>query len=102
MNYWRQTPAMNGIPGDALYPSDRRLVQALNAESGDVIKGRATMLESMVWRTGVRAEGLTASPTPESTPFPRLGCIETKADDARGTNSSRQLTTPVWAPETLH
>ncbi len=93
---------MNGIPGDALYPSDRRLVQTLDAESGDVIKGRATMLESMVWRGGVRAERLTASPTPESTPFPRLGCIETKADDAPGTGFSRQLTAPIWARETLH
>ena len=93
---------MNGIPGDSHYPGYRGLVQALDAERGDLIEGRATMLESMVWRSGVRAERLTASPTPESTPFPRLGCIETKADDAPGTNCSRQLTTPVWAPETLH
>jgi hypothetical protein len=93
---------MNGISGDSLYPSYRGLVQALDAERGDLIEGRATMLESMVWRSGVRAERLTASPTPESTPFPRLGCIETKADDAPGTNFSGQLTTPVWAPETLH
>jgi len=93
---------MNGIPGDSLYPSYGGLVQALDAERGDLIEGRATMLESMVWRSGVRAERLTASPTPESTPFPRLGYVEAEADDAPGTNFSRQLTTPVWAPETLH
>ena len=93
---------MNGIPGDSLYPGYRGLVQALDAERGDLIEGRATMLKSMVWRCGVRAERLTASPTPESTPFPGLGRIETKADDAPGTNFSQQLTIPVWAPETLH
>ena len=93
---------MNGIPSDSLYPSNRRLVQALDAERGDLIEGRATMLESTVWRSRVRAKRLTASPTPEATPFPRLGCIEAKADDAPGTNFSRPLTAPVWAPETLH
>jgi hypothetical protein len=93
---------MNGIAGDSLYPSYRGLVQAFGAERGDLIEGCATMSESTVWRSSVRAERLTASPTLESTPFPRLGCIETKADDARGTKFSRQLTTPVWASETLH
>jgi len=79
---------MNGIPGDSLYPSYGGLVQALDAERGDIIEGRATMLESMVWRSGVRAERLTASPTPESTPFPRLGYVEAEADDASGTGFS--------------
>ena len=93
---------MNGIPGDSLYPSYGGLVQALDAERGDLIEGRATILESMVWRSGVRVEGLTASPTPESTPFPRLGYVGAEADDAPGTGYSRQLTTPVWALEDLH
>jgi hypothetical protein len=35
-------PAMDGIPGDLLYPSNRGLVQALDAEGGDLIEGRAT------------------------------------------------------------
>jgi hypothetical protein len=30
-------PAMNGIPSDSLYPSYSRFVQALDAESGDLI-----------------------------------------------------------------
>jgi hypothetical protein len=51
-------PSSDGIPGDLLYPCDRRFVQALDAESGDFVEGRATMLESMVWGTGVRAECL--------------------------------------------
>jgi hypothetical protein len=65
-------PAMDGIPGDALCPSDRRLVQALSAKSCDFIKGRATVLESMAMRADVGAKRLPASPTLESTPFPRL------------------------------
>jgi hypothetical protein len=63
-------PAMNGIPGDLLYPSNRGLVQALDAEGGDLIEGRATMLESMVWRTGVRAECLPTTSAPVSTALP--------------------------------
>ena len=72
----RQEPAAlwsqlwNGIPGDLLYPSNRGLVQALDAEGGDLIEGRATMLESMVWRTGVRAECLSATPAPVWTTLP--------------------------------
>jgi hypothetical protein len=69
---------MDGIPGDSLYPGYGGLVQALDAEHGDHLEGRATMLESMVWRSGVRAERLTASATPESTPFPQLGYVEAK------------------------
>jgi hypothetical protein len=41
-------PASNGIPGDLLYPCDCRLVHALDAECGNFIEGRPTMLESMV------------------------------------------------------
>ncbi len=93
---------MNGIPGDALYPSDGRLVQALNAESCDFIKGRATVLESVVRCAGVGAKRPSTSPTPESTPFPQLGYVEAEADDAPGTGFSRQLTAPIWARETLH
>ena len=44
---------MNGIPGDLFYPSNRGLVQALDPEGGDLIEGRAMMLESIIWRTGV-------------------------------------------------
>ena len=93
---------MNGIPGDLLHPSYRGFVQALDAEGGDLVNDGATMLESMVRCTGVGAKGPSASPTPESAPFPEPGCVEAEADDAPGTNFSRELTTPVWAPETLH
>jgi hypothetical protein len=41
-------PSSDGIPGNLLYPCDGRLVQALDAECGDFVEGRATMLESMV------------------------------------------------------
>ena len=61
---------MNGIPGDLLYPSNRGLVQALDPEGGDLIEGRAMMLESMVWRTGVRAECLPTTSAPVSTALP--------------------------------
>jgi hypothetical protein len=54
-------PAIDGIPGDLFDARDGGLVQAFDAESGNVIEGRAAMLQSMIRRPGVRAEGLTAS-----------------------------------------
>ena len=93
---------MNGIPGDSLYPSYRGLVQALDAERGDLIKDRATVLESVVRCAGVGAKRPSTSPTPGSTPFPQLGYVEAEADDAPGTGFSRQLTAAIWAPEILH
>jgi hypothetical protein len=45
-------PAMDRIPGDALDSSDGRLVQTLDTEGGDFIKGGATVLESIIRRPG--------------------------------------------------
>jgi len=95
-------PALNGIPGDSLYPSYRGLVQALDAERGNLIEGGATMLEPMVWRAGVRAERLTAGTATISTTPPAVGSVESVADDVSGTGLSRQRALPVWAAETLH
>ena len=95
-------PAMNGIPGDSLYPSYRGLVQALDAEGGDLIEGGATMLESMVWRTGVRAEGLTAATAAISTTPSKIGFVESVANDVSGTGFSCQRAFLVWAAETLN
>jgi hypothetical protein len=44
-------PASDGIPGNSLYSSNHGLVQALDAERGDFVEGRATVLETIVWRT---------------------------------------------------
>jgi hypothetical protein len=41
-------PTMNCIPGNALGSSDGRFVQAFDAKSGDLVKDRATVLESMI------------------------------------------------------
>jgi hypothetical protein len=75
-------PAMDGIPGDSLYPNYRGLVQALDAERGNLIEDGATMLEPMVWRAGVRAERLTARTATISTTPPAVGSVESVADDA--------------------
>jgi hypothetical protein len=53
-------PAIDRIPGDSLDTSDGRLVQAFDAQGGDLVEGRATMLQSMLRRRGVHAEGLAA------------------------------------------
>ena len=71
-------PAIDRIPGDAFDTSNGGLVQAFDAEGGDVVEGRATMLEAAVRRLGIRAEGLAASPAAVSTtPPPISSDVET-------------------------
>jgi hypothetical protein len=93
---------MNLIPAGPLYPSNRGLVQAFDTEGGDLIDGRATMLESTVWRTGVRAERLSVSSATISTTRPPSGFIESVANDVSGNGLWRHSALPVWAAETLH
>jgi hypothetical protein len=47
-------PAIDGIPGYPLYSRDSGLVQALDAECGNFIEGRATVLESRNVSTTLR------------------------------------------------
>ena len=59
----RLFPAPDRIPGNSFESSDGELVQDFDAENHDLIKGGATMLESMV-RYQIRAERLLpANPT---------------------------------------
>jgi hypothetical protein len=81
--------AMNGIPGNSFYPRYHGLVHALDAEGGNLIEGGATMLESMVWRTGIRAERLTASTATISTTPPPVSSVESVTNDVPGTGFSR-------------
>ena len=92
-------PASDGIPGDRLYPCDCRPVQALDAQGGNFVEGRATMLESIIWCAGVRAECLTATPTQISTTLSRASLVEAVANDVSDT---RQRAFSVRTFETLH
>jgi hypothetical protein len=65
-------PAMDGIPGDALYSSDRRLIQTLNAEGCDFIEGCATVLEPMGKCAGVQTRRLPTSRHRHRRRFPDL------------------------------
>jgi hypothetical protein len=78
-------PAIDGIPGDPLYSGDSRLVQTLDAECGNFIEGRATVLESIVRRTGFRAECFSATPAQISTTLRRASLVEAVANDASET-----------------
>jgi hypothetical protein len=83
-------PVMNSIPGDSLYTSYSRFVQALDAERGDLIESRATVLEPMVGCAGIRAECLSASPASVATTLSPLGFVESVANDVSGSGFSRQ------------
>jgi hypothetical protein len=95
-------PAIDGIPGDLLDASNGGLVQAFDAEGGDLVEGRATMLESMVRRPGVGAEGLTASLASVSTTPSAFRSVEAVTHDPSGSGFSRQWAVLVCAAETLH
>ena len=83
-------PVMNGIPGDSLYTSYSRFVQALDAERGDLIESCATVLEPMVGRAGIRAECLSANLASVAMTLSPLGFVESVANDVSGSGFSRQ------------
>ena len=60
------------------------------------------MLEPMVRRPGIRAEGPAAAAAAVATPFSPLGLVEAVANDACGRGFSRQRAFSVCAAETLH
>ena len=95
-------PAIDRVPGDSLDARNGGLVQAFDAEGGDFVEGRATMLESMVRRPGVGAEGLAASPASVPTTPSPFRPVEAVTDDSSGSGISRQRAFPVYAAETLH
>ena len=94
-------PAIDRMPGDSLDSCDGGLVQAFDAEGGDLVEGRAAMLLSMVRRPGVGAESLAASPASVSTTLSPFRPVEAVADDPSSGCFSRQWAFPVCAAETL-
>ena len=91
-------PAIDRIPGDSLDSCDGGLVKAFDAEGGDLVEGRAAMLQSMVRRPGVGAESLAASPASVSTALSELGLVEAVADDPSGSgfpDSGHSLFVPL-------
>ena len=71
------------------------LVQALDAECGNFVEDCATMLESMVRRSGVRAKCLPASPAPVTTALPLGGVVEAVANDISGRRHLSTEGTPI-------
>ena len=69
---------------------------------GNFVEGCATVLESMVRRSGVRAKCLPASSAPVSTAPPGVGAVEAVTNDVSGAGIFRQKALRVWTAETLH
>jgi hypothetical protein len=95
-------PAIDSIPADSLYSSDCGLIQTFDAESRNLIKGRTTVLESIVGCAHVQAEGLPANPATVSTALSPVSLVEAVADDVSNPGYSRMRASLVWAAETLH
>jgi hypothetical protein len=77
------------IPPGSLDPGDRRFVQAFNAETGNLIKGGAAMLKSVVRSRSIGAERFLACLASISMALSPTGLIETKTDDISGNGFSR-------------
>jgi len=50
------------VPGSLMLRTQIELVQAFNTRDGNFVKGRSTVLESMIGRAGIRAQCLSAIP----------------------------------------
>ena len=72
---------MHCVPGDALDSSDGRLVQAFDTESGDFIKGSATVLEAIIRCPAWPGEGLPTRLALVATTLSRLRRVEAVAND---------------------
>jgi len=72
------------VPCDSLYARDCGLVQALNTQGSNFVKGYPTVLEPMVGRAGIRTERLSARPASVTTTLSPLGFLESVADNACG------------------
>ena len=95
-------PAIDSIPADVLDSGDRRLVQAFDAQSRNLIKGGAAVLEPIVRRPGIGAERFLACLASVSTTPSPTSLIETKTDDLSGSGFSRRQAFPVRTAETFH
>jgi hypothetical protein len=77
-------PAVDRIPTDAFDAVDSRLAQPFDAEIGNLIKGVAAMLKSIVRSPRMGAERLLTYLASIPTTLPPTGLIETKTDDVSG------------------
>jgi hypothetical protein len=93
---------MNRVPGNSLDSSDRRLIQTFDTEGGDFIKGRTTVLESIIRCPVCRAECLSTSPALVATTLSLPSRVETVANDGSDFTSSRGRAVLVGTAETLH
>jgi hypothetical protein len=92
---------MNRIPSNPLDSSDGGLVQTLDTESRNFIKGATPVLKSMIGCSGCRAERLPTILATVSTSFPPSSRVEAMANDLSGSRLSLRAAA-VWTAETLH
>ena len=74
-------PPMHCVPGDLFDSSNSKLIQTLDAESRDLIKGGTSLLESIIRCPVSRAEGLPTSLALVPTTLPPPRRVEAVAND---------------------
>ena len=95
-------PAIHCVPRDLLDSGDRRFVDTLDAESGNLIERCSAMLESMIDGAAVPAECSATALASESSAFSPAGLVESKTNyDTQRWFGSPQ-TIYVWTAEFLH
>ena len=77
-------PTIHGVPSDLLDSSDRRFVDTLDAESGNLIEHGSAMLESVIDRAAVSAESPATTRATESSAFSPVGLVESIANNYGG------------------
>ena len=81
-------PAIYGVPADPFHSSDGGLAHTLDAERGDFVERRPTMLQAVVSRVGGRAEGLSAGAAAIAATLAGLGRVEAVSDDVGSLRTS--------------
>src|ERR1019366_92734 len=95
-------PTINCVPGNLFDSRNGRFIDSFDAETGDLVKGFAAVMESVINSPAVPAKRLSATFTSKSaTPSPPslVGTI-TNDRSERGICSQRTLL--VWTSEALH
>jgi len=95
-------PVIHCIPGNMLDSGDGRFVDSLDAESGNLIEHGSAMLEAVIDRAAVSAEGPATTLASESSAFSPAGLVESKTNNygQRGAGSYQALR--IWTAETFH
>jgi hypothetical protein len=77
-------PAIHRVPSNLLDSGNRRFVQTFDTQGGNLVEGSSSVLEAVIDRATIPAEGFATTLISESATPTQPGTIETTANNAFG------------------